>query len=82
MEHKFKVGDKVIYALKNGYKGILKDFVGKETTLESFDGMYFITSEAYLVKPEDIEPIPINHAEKTLNTNEPEEKEINVFKFC
>lgn len=29
--------------------------------------MHFITSEGYLVKPEDIEPIPINPAEKILD---------------
>jgi len=82
MEYKFKVGDRVVYSLKNGYKGISKDLIGKETILKSFNGMHFITIEGYLVTPEDIEPIPVNPAEKTLNTDEPEEKEITVFKFC
>ena len=71
MEYKFKVGDRVVYSLKNGCKGISKDLIGKETILKSFDGMYFITIEGYLVKPEDIEPCNTWTPEKILEIYQP-----------
>jgi len=52
MEYKFKVGDRVVYSLKNGYKGISKDLIGKETILKSFNGMHFILDEFFELSKE------------------------------